>query len=96
MIELKKAFYTAHQAGQRVVLMADQEKTETEILLDAKNANLRAWAGCTVQTIPRPWLQRADLQAFFTSDLEIALVRVEGQPHIEIRRRQWAVEKVER
>jgi len=82
--------------GLRVVLMADHEKTPEEILLDARDANLRSYAGSTVQTIPKSWLRRVDLQSFFRSDLEIALVRVEGQPHIEIRRRRWAVEEVER
>jgi len=33
--------------------MAEQEKTPEEILLDAKDANLRSWAGSTVQTIPK-------------------------------------------
>lgn len=74
--------------------MADQEKTD-EILLDAKDANLRSWAGSTVQTIPKAWLQRRDLQDFFRSDLEIALVYVAGAPHIEIRRRKWAVQEAQ-
>jgi len=73
--------------------MADQEKTPEEILLDAKDANLRSWAGSTVQTIPKSWLRRVDLQCFFRSDLEIALVRMDGTPHIEIRRKQWAVKE---
>ena len=83
-------------AGLRVVLMADQEKIPEEILLDAKNANLRSYAGSTVQTIPKSWLRRVDLQSFFNADLEIALVHAEGQPHIEIRRRQWTIEAGER
>ena len=75
--------------------MAEQEKTPEEILLDAKDANLRSWAGSTVQTIPKSWLRRVDLQFFFRSDLEIALIRVNGNPHIEIRRKQWSIEKEE-
>ena len=75
--------------------MAEKEKSPEEILLDAKDANLRSWAGSTVQTIPRSWIRRVDLQCFFMSDLEIALVRVDGNPHIEIRRKQWSIEKEE-
>lgn len=77
-----------------VILLADQEKPN-EILLDAKDANLRRWAGSTVQTIPKSWLRRVDLQFFFRSDLEIALVRVAGKPHIEIRRKQWSIDEEE-
>jgi hypothetical protein len=73
--------------------MAEQEKTAEEILLDAKDANLRSWAGSTVQTIPKSWLRRVDLQSFFRSELEIALVHVQGNLHIEIRRKQWAVKE---
>jgi hypothetical protein len=75
--------------------MAEHEKTTEEILLDAKDANLRSWAGSTVQTIPKSWLRRADLQCFFMSDLEIALIRVDGNPHIEIRRKQWSIDEGE-
>ncbi|RLB04192.1 MAG: hypothetical protein DRG83_05350 [Deltaproteobacteria bacterium] len=72
--------------------MADREKNPEEILLDARDANLRYYGGSIIQTIPKKWLRRVDLQAFFRSELEIALVHVNGQPHIEIRRKQWAVE----
>jgi len=73
--------------------MAEQEKTPKEVLLDARDANLRSYAGTTVQTIPREWLRRMDLRPFFRSDLEIALVLVGGEPHIEIRRKQWALKE---
>jgi hypothetical protein len=74
-------------ASLLVFLMAGQEKDPEEILLDVRDANLRHYAGCTVQTIPKAWLRRMDLQAFFSSDLELALVRVDGKLHIEIRRK---------
>ena len=73
--------------------MAEQEKTTEEILLDARDANLRPYGGSTIQTIPKNWLRRVDLQSFFRSDLEIALVHVHGTAHIEIRRKQWAVKE---
>ena len=89
---MRKYFIRVLTAGQRVILMAEQEKNPEEILLDARDANLRYYGGSTIQTIPKKWLKRIDLQSFFRSELEIALVYVDGQPHIEIRRKQWAVE----
>jgi len=71
--------------------MAKQEKIHRKVLLDVKDANLRSYAGITVQTIPKEWLRHIDLRPFFKSDLEIALVYVDGEPHIEIRRKRWAV-----
>lgn len=73
--------------------MAEHEKTAQEIVLDSRDANLRSYAGTTVQTIPKAWLRRRDLQSFFRSELEIALMYVDGKPHIEIRKRRWAVEE---
>jgi len=73
--------------------MSREEKIPREIVLDVQNANLRCYAGCTVQTIPRTWIRRVDLQAFFNSDLELALVRVDGKAHIEIRRKQQTVKE---
>ena len=73
--------------------MAKQEKNCRKVLLDVKDANLRSHAGTTIQTIPKEWLRRRELQPFFKSNLEIALILVDGEPHIEIRRKQWAMEK---
>lgn len=69
---------------------SDEEKTES-VLLDVEDANLRTSAGVTVQTIPKRWVSRRDLESFFMSDLEVVLVRVEGIPHIEIRIKQEEV-----
>jgi len=71
--------------------MVGQEKDSRKTLLDAKDANLRSYAGTTIQTIPKAWLRRMDLRPFFKSDIKIALVLVDGEPHIEIRRKQWAL-----
>jgi hypothetical protein len=68
----------------------DEEKPES-VLLDVEEANLRNTAGVTVQTIPKRWVSRRDLESFFMSDLEIVLVRVDGIPHIEIRIKQEEV-----
>jgi hypothetical protein len=46
-----------------------------------------------VQTIPKRWVSRRDLESFFMSDLEVVLVRVDGIPHIEIRIKQEEVTK---
>jgi len=73
--------------------MVGQEKKPRKTLLDAKDVNLRSYAGSTIQTIPKAWLRRMDLRPFFRSDLEIALVLVHGEPHIEIRRKQWALKE---
>jgi len=78
----------------RVILMAKQEKICRKVLLDVKDANLRSYAGTTVQTIPKEWLRRRELQPFFKSDLEIALVYVDGEPHIEIRRKRWTINEM--
>lgn len=77
--------------GQLVFLMARQEKNSKEILLDVKDANLRTYAGTTVQTIPKAWFRRMDLRPFFKADLEIALVYLNGEPHIEIRKKRWII-----
>jgi len=69
---------------------SDEEKPES-VLLDVEEANLRTTAGVTVQTIPKRWVSRRDLESFFMSDLEIVLVRVDGIPHIEIRIKQEEV-----
>lgn len=61
------------------------ETREKEVLLDAAKANLRPSQGMTVQTIPKRWRLRKDLQDFFSSELEIALIQINGVPHIEIR-----------
>ena len=69
---------------------SDEEKPEL-ILLDVEKANLRTTAGVTVQTIPKRWVSRRDLESFFMSNLEVVLVRVQGIPHIEIRIKQEEV-----
>jgi hypothetical protein len=58
-------------------------KEDTE--LDCQKANLRKVAGATVQTIPANWTHMTGLRNFFQSELEIALVTIDGKPHIEIR-----------
>ena len=74
--------------------MAKRQKTNGKVLLDVKDANLRSYAGTTVQTIPKEWLKRIDLRPFFKSDLEIALVYVDGEPHIEIRKKRWTINEM--
>lgn len=73
--------------------MTVHEKSLQKMLLDVRDANLRSYAGSTVQTIPKAWIRRVDLQAFFHSELEIALVRVDGKAHIEIRRKHQTVKE---
>ena len=73
--------------------MGEQTERPEEILLDVRNAHLRSYAGSTVQVIPKDWWRRKDLQAFFQSDLELALVRVDGKIHIEIRRKKKPAEE---
>jgi hypothetical protein len=60
--------------------------TDEKIILDSENAQIREVAGVTVQRIPKRWIKRADLQAFFLSALEIALVLDNGEKTIVIRR----------
>jgi len=58
---------------------------ETKVLEDSTKANIRKVAGVKVQTIPKKWLDRKDLRKFFNNpNLEVRLVKVNGQPHIEI------------
>ena len=60
--------------------------TEEKVLLDSETAKIREVAGVSVQSIPKRWIRRADLQAFFNSALEIALVLDNGEKTIVIRR----------
>jgi hypothetical protein len=90
---MRETFNTSLIAVLWVIFMAKQEKARRKVLLDVKDANLRSYGGITVQTIPKEWLRRMDLRPFFRSDLEIVLVLVGGEVHIEIRRKQWALKE---
>lgn len=63
----------------------EQAMPTTQEELDCQKANLRKVAGATVQTIPAKWTNMTGLKNFFDSELEIALVTVDGKPHLEIR-----------
>jgi len=60
------------------------EREKDEFVVDSVKANVRTVAGVDVQTIPKRWRDRQDLKGFWTSNLIMKLVRVDGKLHIEI------------
>jgi hypothetical protein len=56
-----------------------------QVVLDVEKARIRKANDVHVQTIPKRWLNRRDLQGFFESDLEIALVREDDQTLMIVR-----------
>lgn len=69
------AFYT----GSCMVAKREQ------VVLDVEKANIRKTNDVHVQTIPKRWISRRDLQGFFESNLEIMLVREDNQTLVVIR-----------
>lgn len=59
--------------------------TEKEpIVMDSEKTTIRPTGGCLVAKIPRRWERRGDAQAFFNGDVDVRLVRKEGQLYIEV------------
>lgn len=71
-------FYVKHPSRKRKVF-------------DVKDANLRSYAGITIQLFPENGLDTETATPFFKSDLEIGLIFVDGEPRIEIRRKRWTI-----
>ena len=62
-----------------------EDMSEEEEIFDAQPTSIRRVGGVEVQRIPSEWRKMKATKTFFSSDLEIVLLRRDGRFYIEIR-----------